>query len=330
MNYVSLPVHTQPQIVAGQVRNFCHYFPDATVVLHVSLQARFEIKTLEMALQRGQCQNVLVNSTRASTAWGSILQAHLANVAYIRKRGDAGAICLHASNDMLVRKGVAAYLARGRNFCQRRIVHPGTFWRFGNAALADTCLAKLRQQLGGVDVVASQIEGSCYEAGLLFEIADLVATMPPLPAPIAYPREEVWLSTLAHGLRAQIDGKPYVFSELHRFDRVFWNVLRHVNPLIGQDSAASEFIRRSIEYVMIKSGFHRIDRSWVDSVARDDMKRLLPYQTLSDGNNIWTIFERHGLFGVKRVPRRTNSPLRAYIDAQAAKEAPGLTSDSGI
>ncbi len=80
---------------------------------------------------------------------------------------------------------------------------------------------------------------------------------------------------------------------------------------------------------MIKSGFHRIDRSWVDSIARDDMKRLLPYQTLSDGNNIWTIFERHGLYGVKRVPRRTNSPLRAYIDALAAKDVLGVTSDSG-
>ena len=131
-------------------------------------------------------------------------------------------------------------------------------------------------------------------------------------------------------MHAQIDGKPYVFSELHRFDRVFWKVLQHVNPVIGQQSAASDFIRRSIEYLMIKSGFHRIDRGWVDSVAKGDLKRLLPFQTLSDGNNIWTVFERHGLFGVKRVPRKKNSHLRAYIDALAADDTVRLTSDPGI
>ena len=91
MNYVSLPVHTQPLVVAGQVQNFSHYFPDATVVLHVSLQARFEVKTLETALRRSRCENVIINPTRVSTAWGSILPAHLANIAYIRKRGDASA-----------------------------------------------------------------------------------------------------------------------------------------------------------------------------------------------------------------------------------------------
>ncbi len=330
MNYVSLPVHTQPLVVAGQVQNFSHYFPDATVVLHVSLQARFEVKTLETALRRSRCENVIINPTRVSTAWGSILPAHLANIAYIRKRGDASAICMHASNDMLVRKGVAAYIAGGRNFCHRRIVHPGTLWRFGDAALVDPCLADLRNRLGGVDVIASQIEGSCYEASVLYEIADLIASVPQLPAPIAYPREEVWLSTLAHGLRVRIDGKPYVFSELHRFDRVFWKVMRRVHPLIGRHSATSRFLRRLIEYLMIKSGFHRIDRSWVNSIASGDLKRLLPYQTLSDGNNIWTVFERHGLFGVKRVPRRPNCPLRIYIDSLAAQEALRLTSDSSI
>lgn len=299
-------------------------------MLHVSLQARFELKALETALRRSQCKNVIINPVRAATAWGNILQAHLANVSYIRKRGDASAICLHASNDMLVRTGVGAYLARGRNFCHRRIVHPGTLWRFGDAALVDPCLARLRQRLGGVDVIASQIEGSCYEASLLYEIADLIATVPEQPAPIAYPREEVWLSTLAHGMGARIDGKPYVFSELHRFDRVFWKVLHHLKPLIGRDGAASHFLRRLIEYLMIKSGFHRIDRRCVDSIASDDLKRLLPYQTLSDGNNIWTVFERHGLFGVKRVPRKMNAPLRVYIDTLAADESHRLTTNSSF
>jgi hypothetical protein len=164
-------------------------------------------------------------------------------------------------------------------------------------------------------VIGSQIEGSAYEAELLFAIADLIGAAALARPPLAYPREEVWFSTLAHGLQAKVDGKPYVFSELHRFDRVFWRVLGVIDPIIGTGSRSADFIRRVIEYSMIKSGFHRISRRWVDRVARDDVRHLAPYQTLHDGNNIWQVFERHGLFGVKRVPRRLNAPVRRYIES---------------
>ena len=315
MIYVSLPVHTQPVVIASQLRNFARFFPEATVVLHVSETARFTIPTLTDALHAVPVKNVVINPGRVPTGWGNILRAHLANIAYIRLRGDATRICLHASNDMLVREGVAAWLNAGHNFCNRRLVHPGTLWRFGEAALADGCLSRLRRRMGAVDVIASQIEGSSYEAPLMFEIADIIGAEPLTPAVLPYPREEVWFSTLAHALQAQIDGKPYVFSELHRFDRVYWQFQRHIDPFIGRSSRRSAFIRRLMEYALIKTGFHRIDRVWVDRVANDDVRRLTPYQTLDDGNNVWLIFDRHGLFGVKRVPRRAGAAVRLYIDA---------------
>lgn len=317
MIYVSLPVHTQPLVVAGQVRNFTRFLPQATVLLHVSRNARFEMGQLTRALLDRGCGNVLINPTRIATDWGNILDAHLTNVAYLRSRGDADRICLHASNDMLVRPGLAAHLRGGHNFCHRRLVRPGTRWRFGAAALADPCLTRLRRRFGHLEVIASQIEGSCYEAEVLYAIADLIRTQPLLPAPLAYPREEVWFSTLAHALQARIDGTPYIFSELHRFDRVYWQLMQHVDPVIGHGTAMSDFLRRAIEYALIKTNFHRISKRWVDAVARDDVSRLAPYQTLSDGNSIWRIYEQHGLYGVKRVPRRAASPLRQYIDGLA-------------
>lgn len=327
MIYISLPVHTQPVVVAGQIRNFAYFFPQAVVVLHVSASARFTMAQLTAALAAAGCNNAVINPQRAATDWGNILPAHLANIAYIRSRTNASQICLHSSNDMLVRHGVAARLRSGHNFYNRRFVTPGTFWRFGHAALVDPCLAALRARLDSSDVVGSQIEGSCYEADVMFEIADLIASMPPRPPPLRYPREEVWFSTLAHALRARCDGAPYVFSELHRFDRVFWRVLRHVNPVIGTGTASSDFIRRAIEYAMIKSGFHRINRTWVDRIANDLHTPLLPYEVMSDGNNCWRVFDRHGLYGVKRVPRKTTSALRRYIDALAAPHDAQLSPD---
>jgi hypothetical protein len=316
--YVSLPVHTQPAVIAGQLRNFAAFHPEALVVLHVSANARFPMPELDAALTKRQCRNVIINPERAPTDWGGILGAHLANVAWIRRTGHASAqICLHSSNDMLVRPGVGAWLRRGRNFLNYRPIHPGSHWRFARPALLDRALQSLCRRLGAAPVVGSQIEGSCYEAALLFEIADLISRED-ITAPAGYPREEVWLATAAHALGAEVSGCPYIFSEIHRFDRVFWKVLRYVDPLIGRPGEPRYFPRRALEYAMIKSGFHRISRTWVDRIARDAVAQLARYEVMSDGNNEWRVFDPHGLFGVKRVPRRIDSPLRAYIDGLAA------------
>jgi hypothetical protein len=105
-----------------------------------------------------------------------------------------------------------------------------------------------------------------------------------------------------------------VFSEVHRFDRVFWKVLRIVDPLIGRRSDPRWLPRRALEFLMIRSGFHRIGRKLVDAIAADLADELAPYEWLSDGDNSWRVFDRHGLYGVKRVPRRPDAPLRLYID----------------
>jgi len=319
--YISLPVHTQPAAIVSQLKNFACFFPEATVVLHISAEARFSLADLRKALAAGGCANAVMNPNRRPTAWGDIVPAHLANIAWIRRLGHASHICLHSSNDMLVRPGLARHLVACGNLFNRRVILPGSYWRFGAAALADGALQTLCRRLGGVAVIGSQLEGSCYEAELLFEIADRFGALPARRPSVPYPREEVWFSTAAHGLLSGVGGMPYVFSEIHRFDRMFWRVLRHINPLIGTRSKASDFIRRVIEFLMIKSGFHCISEAWVDAVAASASEQLAPYATLSDGPSEWRVFDCGGLFGVKRVPRSPGSPLRNYIDALAAPVA---------
>ena len=325
MIYVSLPVHTQPYVVAGQARNFAAFFPEARLVLHVSANARFALPELEAALRAAGCDNVTINPVRQATSWGGILHAHLANIGWIRRAGDATRICLHASNDMLVRPGVAGCVRRPGNLLHTRPIYPGSRWRFAAPALADPQLRTLCGYLDGLrpdgaPLFGSQVEGASFEPALLFEIAAMLERH--LGGAAAYPREEVWLATAAHALDATIAGRPYVLSEVHRFDRAFWRVLTYADPLIGRPGDPYYFPRRLIEYLMIRSGFHRTRRRWVDRIAADDADWLARWECMSDGNNTWRVFDRHGLYGVKRVPRRTTSPLRRYIDALAPAPAP--------
>jgi hypothetical protein len=319
---ISLPVHTRPAVIAGQLKNFAAFLPGAQVILHVSAQARFTPAQLEAALDQGGCSNACVNPQRLATGWGNILLAHLANIAWIRQHLPRCArICLHSSNDMLVRPGLAPHLERGANFLHYRPIRPGSRWRFAAPALADAALAAVCRRLGGVAPVGSQVEGSCYEAGLLYEVADIVKHAARQAAALPYPREEVWLPTVAHARGARVSGTPYVFSEVHCFDRVFWKVLRVADPLIGRRGDPRWLPRRALEFLMICSGFHRIGRRMVDRIAADLADALAPYEWLSDGDGdsagSWRVFDRHGLYGVKRVPRRPDAPLRRYIEGLA-------------
>jgi hypothetical protein len=319
---VSLPVHTRPAVIAGQLANFAAFLPSARVVLHVSANARFTPGELEAALAAGGCANAVINPQRLATNWGNILLAHLANVAWIRRQLPACTrICLHSSNDMLVRRGLHGHLAHAQagNFLHHRPIRPGSRWRFTGAALGDAALLALRKRLGDAPAVGSQVEGSSYDAALLYDIADIVKHAARQPAPVPYPREEVWLSTVAHARAAPIAGTPYVFSEVHRFDRAFWRMLRVVDPLVGRRGDPHWLPRRALEFLMIRSGFHRIDRTWVERIAHDHAEALAPYEWLSDGQGTWRVFDRHGLYGVKRVPRRPDAPLRRYIDKLSDK-----------
>ncbi|MEZ2354488.1 hypothetical protein [Caballeronia sp. RCC_10] len=322
--YVSLPVHEAPLVVADQLANFARFCPQACVVLHVSRSGRLDEATLNAALKSQGCDNFLINPAHESTRWGSIFRAHLSNIAFIRSRGDASHICFHASNDMLVAPGLRDHIARHGHGYNVRPITPGSYWWVSPKARADAELDALCKRLGNCPLVGSQIEGAFYEADTLYELADIANGAHPGVA--GYPLEEVVFPTIAHAIRATPRITPYVYSETHVFDRTYWRFLQEFEWLFGNNWKRARGLRHCVEYAFIKTPYYRLSPGMIRVIAQmsrgipdsavDDVRvarRLEKLQWMNDGDSTWKVFDPHSLYGVKRVPRTLNNPLRDFI-----------------
>ncbi|WP_248320385.1 hypothetical protein [Caballeronia sp. Sq4a] len=322
--YVSLPVHEAPLVVADQLVNFARFFPEACVVLHVSRSGRLDEACLRATLNSQRCENYLINPAHERTVWGSIFRAHLSNIAFIRSLGDASHVCFHASNDMLVAPGAAGHIARhGRGYNVRPIT-PGSYWWVSPKARADAVLDALCKTLGNCPLVGSQIEGAFYEADTVFEVADIARGAHPGEA--GYPLEEVVFPTIAHAIGATPRVTPYVYSETHVFDRTYWRFLQAFEWLFGNNWRRARELRHCVEYAFIKTPYYRLSPGMIGVIVQmsrgisdsaiDDVqlaRRLEGLQWMNDGDATWQVFDRHSLYGVKRVPRTLDNPLRHLI-----------------
>jgi hypothetical protein len=340
--YVSLPVHEAPLVVADQLGNFARYLPEATVVLHLSRGGVLTPSPLDAALRQAGHRNYLINPNREQTAWGGIFRAHLVNIAFIRALGDATHICFHASNDMLVRPGLAGHIAREGRGYNLRPVTPRSYWWVARRALRDKTLHAFLASFGERPALfGSQIEGAFFDAGTIFEIAVLAERAGLGEA--SYPQEEIVIPTLAHALGARAATTPYVFSETHVFDRAYWGFLQRFEWLFGNNWSRAAQLRHCIEYAFIKTPFYKLSPALVEAIALgpdqdgeiasatrqgpgDALRRL---EWMNDGDTRWRVFDRQALYGVKRVPRVLDNPLRQFIrqlPLRAGKHDPYRTS----
>ncbi|MGE0609828.1 MAG: hypothetical protein AB7O62_22245 [Pirellulales bacterium] len=314
MIYFSIPVHENIPVIINQMQNLAAYAPQVRVVLHRSAQAAFSHHELASRLDEAGLRHCTVNPHSVPTAWSGIIEAHLANIRCIRQRGDATLITFHSSNDMLVRGGVADFMQAHRNCLHQWPVFAESYWWPGPAALQDTALAACLRHLGTGRLVGSQIEGSVYQAEVLYEIADLAQDdrfSPSQPGP-RYPREEIWFSTLATALGVRPSAFPYVFSELQRFDAKAWGLARVSQRLprwLGQ-----RFVRRGIidlcrylprEQYVIGPQDVRAVREISPSLERYCIRR--------DGTHSGRVYHVENLYGLKRIARDCEDPVRKYI-----------------
>lgn len=315
MIYVSLPVHEKFDVIANQLQNFKKYLPEAMIVLHLSAGAHFSIKELDGFLKLNKVDNYIINPVQLNATWGGIIEVHLSNIELILQLGDAQKVIFHSSNDMLIREGLSLYL-KDKNFLfHQREVFPNSHWWPANVAIADMAFTDWLSAYGGA-IIASQIEGSMYGIEFLREFNDQYQWRYKRSfSSLRYPREELFFSSLAQAFGIIADGLPYVFSEVHRFDRKLWGYYETM-PLLLNDNPLSKKLKRQLIDKLFDYGDYKISIKDIEAIRSQDESHFKSIEYLSDGNNRWRVHVIDNLFAVKRVPRVMTDKIRQYISSE--------------
>lgn len=310
MIYISIPVHENPDVIVDQMQNFAHFFPQAMVVLHLSKNAVFSIDVLQKKLDESHISNVLINPIQVETKWGSIIQAHLENIRYIISQGNAEKVIFHSSNDMLVQEGVFEYVKNKKNIFHQRYIKPHTLWWVGRRGLKDNFVSNYFNH----NLMASQVEGSMYEIQFLKKCLEKLDTNPEFfNSKQCYPREEIFFSSFALKFGVLPDGLPYVFSEVHRFDREFFRYLTKYPSLFNQHSFLGKVFKKILEKFLLWTLDYKLSTNDINHIRNSNFE-IEKYSSFSDGKGLdWRVFEINTLFGVKRVCRFINDPIRVFI-----------------
>lgn len=317
MIYVSLPVHEKFDVVANQLKNFKRYLPNAVIVLHLSLEAHFSTKELDGFLKLNQVDNYLINPTQVKVKWGSIIEAHLKNIEFILALGDATRVIFHASNDMLVRQGLEDYLKDKDFLFHQREIIKDSFWWPANVAIKDIALTDWLAIYGSGALLGSQIEGSMYTIDFLKDFHRELTMRPfVLESTLHYPREEIFFSSFANAVGVKPDGLPYVFSEVHRFDKKLWSYYADLPFLLNDSHFFTKKLKKQVNDKLFDYGRYKIGIKDIEAIRKCDIKYLQDSQYMSDGNNLWRVHTVDNLFAIKRVPRRMTDKVRQYLSAE--------------
>ena len=302
--YISLPVHEQPPVVIDQAMNLLHYCPSSVVVIHVS--AGFDGNSDEVVRWAQPQQRVVINPQRLDTRWGDILNVHASNLEGICARADdEDRVCFHSSNDLFVRHGVDQYLRQLDATFFFAKVHPFDWDHPAAKSLAaDRPTMDIFESRGIRQFHWSQIEGSSYPVGILRQILGELRCFAEAGPDHEYFTEEIVLPTLAHDelkrqRRTQF-GYPYVFSQIVMFAK-HRNIINRVVPWARLQRVAFKCTR--------KGGLGLINRRMVDRIRRGNSKVIAFYEICGGTRR----YVREHLYGVKRVGRQVNDPVRAYI-----------------
>lgn len=308
MYLISLLVHEQKEVILDQLLNIKKYFSNAKVIIHLSKGASFSLMDLELYLKT-KVDNYYLNPEQVDTSWGKIILAHFSNIKYAYQINKNGYLLFHSSNDMFIKPGVESYLQGKEYLFNQRVVNSiHTYWWVGRVAKSDSNLMRALRNLGVSQVVGTQIEGSMFKLETLIKIIEICNKYNVLDNNLHYPREEIVFSSFANALNIKADGLPYVFSEVHRFDRVLWRVFIKYKWIYSK-----LFMKNIINTFLFKSKFYKITAKDVNFIKNNNYDFLKKYDSLSDGDEKWEIFDCKNIYAVKRVERDINNKLRKYI-----------------
>lgn len=300
----SLLVHTEPRTAALTALNIREMLGAECVAVHVSTSADFEPGELEALLRKHD--QVVINPTRCSLAWGRIIEGHLANFRLLARLGfpESTPTFLHASNDWYLRE--APHDLHDWGAQQRTALGSTSLW-----AHTRRSVASLRSwgDIIGAEPQLSQCEGSWFP--LRWAIETIEQGLRDVPEVHALPAEEYLLPTAAAQLPSP-GAAPLIFSEVTRKDVIVGNSPASLLSALPQPLAYGALravhaaaLRRPTMWALTAADLDQIRRTGQAPTARH----------VREGRRPWVSYS--GVVGAKRIPLAREHPLRVLAEDRA-------------
>lgn len=318
---VSIPVHEKPEIINDQIKNIKKYMKEPIIVLHISKS--FYEKYNESEIKKGD--DIYLNPTHLQTKWGGIYQTHVSNFQYMKTKLDFDYFLLQASNDAFVKNGIEEYINQYDAGINHRVLwqHDSRWWPC-SCANDDVALKKIMNSIGVTRIIASQVEGSFYKKNVfdyIVNVLNRIISQEDIENFNFYGREEVYFSTIAQKV---VDfsrcGYPTTFSEIHRFDRLIWNIRNALDFFYNKGGKvlikrrAMDYLENKINDVLFKSRLYKIRTLDIDAIRLNNIKYLQHNLFLDDYPGYFRLYDESNIYSVKRVPRNIEDSIRKYIN----------------
>lgn len=301
--YISLLVHEKPEVIMDQLKNFRRFAPGATVVIHLSLGFNPPQSFFDEAKALGQ---VYFNPASVATNKVNLLYPHLLNIKYILTLSPAETdfISFQASNDLLVRHGLEAHLQLyNAGYFSDGYLDEKNEAVYATRVREDRPFLSLLKSLNCPVIIKSQIEGLYAQVKDLRAVLQIIENANfDMSSKRSYFAEEVMLPTLLHHVlsgRGRI-GLPYILSEIAI--QMKYIEIRH--KILGYNILA-----RGLGRILKTFGPNRITKGLVDRVRA---LNLGVYRFYGKSLGVHR-FDVSQAFGVKRISRDVDDPLRKYI-----------------
>lgn len=303
---ISLLVHENVPVVVDTCRNFETFAREATIMIHVSPSADFAPAELVRALAEADCTRSLVNPVSVRTQWGQIIEAHFANLEALAPLcAPYTTVSFHASNDMLLAE-LPPMGGMGLALYEEREVSANAVWRQAREWFrTGDEVQRLMAALDCPRAIGSQIEGASYPFAMLAELAARFRADPALLGRLPRVAEELVFPLWAANHLHAPGGPPYV-----RFRKA-------LSPLV-----ASWLVPRALRTTTLGRGFIQLvhlvhSRLDFSNDAPTETDAVIAGQPLSQYG--WALGMPPApparYYGIKRVARRFDDPLRVAIRA---------------
>lgn len=232
----SIPIHQKLEVVLDQICNIQHFNPNCGIVFHMSkgFDYKTSLITKEYFLQKvKQLGNVFINPESVRTGFADIIQAHISNFDYVSKVCDFHYFAICASNESFIRPNLYDHLKQVDCGYRLNSIEKASEWKYGEPLFRDQDLLGYLKANGYNLIDVTTPEGQYFRKDIMMEVVETIKHFYNyLNMKEAYPREEVYFSTVARNLfpNAKV-GKIFTYSAYHY--QFLWDVTRsEINRLI--------------------------------------------------------------------------------------------------